>query len=452
MATDRLPGAEVTIVNDTGIIAPPLFERYPVYIGVGDPYKQITDYEMTKGADSGADTIPTVSTVHSIVSAGDLPGISGYTAGVDYTLVGNTVNWLGASEPTSGDAYFITYTENRAASAYDPTLYFDENVVYANHGNKTRTDGNANDVSIAAYLGINAGAKGVFVAQLDPSAWVDKESPTNSELETAFIAMESKLKQIVGYKLLLVPMSSGTLNTTTAADIFFNHAVLASQPKNKQERSVIASLGLTSTYTDFTTFAVAYANERMIVPAAKLPISVSGETSTFDMRMASAALAGKLCSVGIGIEISDEILPNITFAENFTPPEQRFMRGRGVSVMKQASGVVRNIMAITTDTTNALTESLGVQDIKDYTKKYWREGLFAVYKNIPINADTIDDIYDSSEGVLNYLIGETIIAYWDTLAVSQDATEPRKVNVSARVQPAYGLQYLDIEFTFVLSP
>ena len=112
---------------------------------------------------------------------------------------------------------------------------------------------------------------------------------------------------------------------------------------------------------------------------------------------------------------------------------------------------LRNILAITTDTTSALTEALGVQDIKDYVKKYWREGLWAVYRNRKINPKLIRQIRTSSKNILDYLISEDIIAQWRNVSVTQDSTEPRQVNVTAQVQPAFGLQWMDITFTFVLS-
>jgi hypothetical protein len=448
----RVPGIIVRIVNDTGIIAPPIFERYPVYIGEGDPYRLITNLKLTRGTGS-SDAIPTVTSVNEIVSVGDLPGIAKYVAGTDYSLVGNTVNWTGgATVPTAGNDYYVTYTETRPASAYTPMLYFDENLIYTDHGNTTRTDGTINDVSVAGSLGINAGAGGVIIAQLDLSGAVDPDNPTNAELETAFIAMRDALDKITDYKLLLVPLSSGTLNTTSAANIFFNHAVIASEPEKKQERTVLAAMPMGTGYQAFATFAQSYAHERMVVPAIPDGTGqVVGFTGNHDTRFYNSVLAGKLCSVPIGREISDEILPNILFDDNYTPDELAYLVQRGVSPGKIRGEVVRNVMAITTDTTNALTESLGVQDIKDYVKKYWREGLWAVYKNAPINTGLLGQIEASSRAILSYLITQAIVADYQNISVTQDETEPRKVLVTGSIQPAYGMQWMDVTFTFVLS-
>ena len=448
----RIPGIIVRTVNDAGIITPPLFQRYPVYIGEGDPYRLVSNSQITRGAGAG-DTLPTVTTVNEIASVGDLPGIAGYIAGTDYSLVGNTVNWTGAaSEPAVGDTYYVTFTETRPASAYTPMLYLNENLIYADHGNGVRTDGSINDVSVGGALGLNAGALGVIIAQLNLSGAVDPDNPTNTELENAFIAMRDELDKITDYKLFLNPMSSGTLNTTSAANIFFNHAVLASQPANKQERTVIASLPQATGYQAAATFAQSYAHERMVVPVTPGAISqVVGYTGTYDTRFYASALAGKLCSVGIGIEISDEIIPNVLFEDNFTPAELNYLVQRGVSPAKITGEIVRNVMAITTDTTSALTESLGVQDVADYVKKYWREGLWNVFRNAPITQTLVGQVQAASTNILNSLVGDAIISQYKDISVSQDTTEPRQLNVTGKIQPAFGLQWMDVTFTFVLS-
>jgi hypothetical protein len=449
----RIPGIIVRVVNDTGVIVPSAFERYPVYIGEGDPYRLITNEKKTRGT-GDTDTLSTPTSAVSIVSVGDLPGKASYTATTDYTLSGNDIDWSGAaSEPIAGDSYYVTYTDSRPATAYEPILYLDENLVYADHGNRVRTDSTINDVSEAAHLGFTNGANGVIVLQLDLRSAVDPLSPTVGELETAFTVAITKLEEITDYKLFLVPMSSGTLSTTTAANLLFNHAVIASEPENKQERSVIAAQPKSTGYQTIATYAQSYAHERMIVPAVKnTTVTVVGHPdSTYDTRFYNAALAGKLCSVGIGREISDEIISGLTFENNYTPTELEYLVRRGVSPAKIKGEVVRNVLAITSNTTSALTESLGVQDISDYVKKFLREGLWAIYRNAPITDTLIGRVTFSTTKILRNLQSDNIINNSRNVSVNQDEVEPRQLNVSAQVQPAFGTQYMDVTFTFVIS-
>ena len=448
----KLPGIEVSIVNATDIVAPPVYERYPVYIGEGDPYRIVTNQEVVRSMGS-VDNLRSVTTINEITSVGDLPGIANYTGTTDYVLSGNTISWApGGDAPTLGDSFYVTFTETRPASAYVPSLYFDGNLVIANHGEKTRTNGNINDVVVGASLGLNAGSKGVIVAQLNLSGATDPDSPTNLELENAFIAMREEIDKITGYKLFLVPMSSGTLSTTTAASIYWNHAVLVSTPERKQERTVVMSLPKTTTYQVAATTAQTFANERMVVPyAADGETQVVGFTTIYDMRFGAATLAGLLCSGAIGQTFSEEVLPNMLISDNLNPAQNTYLVQRGVSPMSLSGTVVRVIMPITTDTTSALTEDLGVQDVSDYVKKYWREGLWDLYKNKKINANMISQVEASSRNILEYLQGQTIVDEWQNVSASQSTVEPRQINVTGQIKPAFSLQWMDITFTFVLS-
>lgn len=453
----QLPGIIVRVLNDTGIVAPPAYERYPVIVGAGDPYKEILTYPIEHGAGL-TDVLPTLTNVNQIVAVYRYGNFNTpYASWVgEYSLAGNTIDWTGATaEPTVGETYYVTYTESRAASSYEPILYFDENLIYEDHGSNTRLDGSINDVSVGASLALQAGARGVIVLQLDLAY-----SPTLSQIQNAFTNAVDKLETITDFKLFLVPMSSGTLNTTTAADILFNHATLASLPENKQERTVVASLPSGTSYTDAATFAQAYAHERMVVPfpyagqskvtgVSNLSATILG--TTYDSRFYSAAIAGKLCSADIGINISDEIIPNILVTGNYKPAVQTYLVQRGVGPAKIRGTVVRNVYIGTTDVTNALTEDLGVQDTKDYVKKYWREGLWPLFRNKPINSALLSSIDSASRSILDSLVDRSIIDQYKGVTITQDRLEPRKVLITGKIKPAFSLQFIDVTFTFVLS-
>ena len=449
---ERVPGIIVRIVNDTGIVAPPRFQRYPIYIGCGDPYNLVSNAKLTRGG-GASDLLPSVNTVESIVSVGDLPGIAKYVDAVDYILsAGNHIQWLGGTAPTVGHQYYCTYTETRSASAYQPMLYFDDNLVYLDHGGKIRIDGSVNDISMGSFLGFSSGAKGVMVLQLNEATWVDKYNPTVTELETAFLDAVEILETIIGYKLFLVGMSSGTLLTVPAGQILFNHAVLASEPENKQERTVIMPMPKNTSYTDYAAEAQAFRHNRMCIPAIPSTLQITGVTGSFDDRYYCAGLAGLLCSGAIGDTFSGEIVAGVVFNDNFRPGELDFLVQNGVSPAQSQASVVRNVMAITTDTTNALTEDLGVQDCSDYTKKYIREGLQVLYKNIPINSTMLGNVNGSLISILENLCSTNVLSKFDpNCSVTQDIVEPRKLKVTGRAMPAFREQWMDISFTFVLS-
>ncbi|MFA5132670.1 MAG: DUF4815 domain-containing protein [Candidatus Paceibacterota bacterium] len=450
---ERVPGVITTITDDTGRIVPPTFRRYVTIIGVGDAYKLIQNRRMVRGAGTN-DAIPTVTQVNTIVSVGDLPGISKYIDGADYQLSGDEVEWLaGGDEPGAGDAYYLTFTETRPASAYQPILYFNDNLAIANHGNVLMTTGQINDVTKGVQLALENGGKGVIALQLDLRAAVNPNAPTGQELENAFLACIDKLERITDAKLLMVGMSSGVMQTVTAANILYSHAILASQPERKQWRTVMMAMPAGTSYLEFVAAQAAYANSRMVVPAIPTNLSMPGLLGTYDSRYYCAALAGKLLSGGVGDTYYDEIISGITFGDsyNYTPDELEYLVQHSVSPAKSLSGVVRNVAAFTTDGTSALTEDLGVQDIKDYTAYAWNKKLWEVFRNKRSAIGLAGEIKSASENFLDTFIDKGTIANHRNVAAYQDITEPRKYRVTGQILPVFGVGWMDVDFVFFMS-
>jgi hypothetical protein len=461
----QLPGVIVRVINDTGIVAPPAYERYPVIVGGGDPFKEILTQPIVRGA-GVADNLPTLTNVNQIIGAYK-PGNYNYEYALwvgNYSLVSDTIDWTGTTPgtdaPELNETYYVTYTEARAASAYDPLLYFDGNLIYEDHGRANTLDNTLNDATIGGILALGAGARGVIVLQLDYSSAVDPYNPTPTEEQNAYLAAIEKLETITDFKLFLVPMSTRMLTSTTAASLLFSHACLASLPENKQERTVVASLPAGTDYADAATYAQAFSHERMVVPFPYQGYSkitgVEGLTATqlttsYDARYYSAAVAGKLCSADIGINISDEIISGVNATGNYKPAVLTYLVQRGVGPAKLRGTTTRNVYIGTSDTTNALTEDLGVQDTKDYVKKYWREGLWPLFRNKPINDALLASIKSASTGILDSLKERNIVDAYANVSVRQDSLEPRKVYITGKIKPAFSLQFIDVTFTFVLS-
>jgi len=437
--SNRLPGVIVRIVPDAGIVSLPLFERYPVIMGGGETELLVSDENVIRG--TGVLDPLTKTPVFRIISIGDLPGVPKYDEGIDYVLTGNSVDWTpGAQKPITGNRYYVTYTHTPVASTYEPMLYFDENLIYVDHGQKTKVDGNINPIVNGASIAFQSGARGVIVVQRDPTIY---------SLDDAYLAMVEKLKKLERMKLFLVPMDvGGTINA-----ILFNHCVLSSTPENAQERTLIVSSPMGTTRDQFIAAAISYRNLRAVVPAAYLgEVMVTGfGTTLYDQVYLSAACGGLLCSGDIGMTYTDEVLAGITLNGDFTIDERRLLVGNGVSPVTQRGEVVRWVFPITTDPTSAFTEDLGVQDISDFTKKTWREKLWDQFRNAPITPATIGSMVTFSKSVFDRMIQDGYITGYKSISIMQDQHEPRQINVRGKVQPTWRAQFFDVEFVFTAT-
>jgi len=453
---DRLPGVIVKITAETGVVVPRTYERFPVIIGQGETELLIENEAVLHTGVGSADVLQRTP-VHRVISIGDIPNQSKYTSPHDYSLVGNTIDWSASGdEPSSGSIYYVSYTTEVPATAYTPTLYFDENLIFPTHGNRVRVDGSINPVVVGSNLAFLSGALGVIVAQLDLRSAVDPAHPTGQEIEDAYTdattGIIEKLEKITDFKLFLVPLDAGLLGTQYANDLLFNHAVVASLPENKQERTVIAAVETGTTAAQFEALAQNYANERMVVPAAPNgEVSVSGFSGTYDQTYLSAGFAGLLCSRGIGRAVTDQVVRNVGLVDDFTPRQMRDFVRVGVSPFTTRDTLTRAVFPITTDTTNSVVEDLAVQDIADYTRRTWREVLQRNFIGIPITASTPQVLEAASRTILDDMISNGILADYEDIRAVQDASEPRLIEIYGRVKPAFPLQFIDVNFVFTGS-
>ena len=437
---ERVPGIIVKIVPDTGIVAPPLFERYPLIIGSGETELPVYDEAVTRAAYGELDALSKTG-VNRVIQIGDIPGSSKYEEGVDFVLTGDEIDWTpGGIEPAAGAIYYVTYTYDLPlATAFEPTLYFDENMLYADHGQKTLVAGGINPLTVAADISLQAGAKGVVVAQLNPA---------DGTLVQQYDAVIEKLEKIVGMKLFIVPLD---VNSQVNSNIF-NHCVVSSVASRKQERTMFVASAKGTSYTTFRNLPALYRNGRAVVPLCyNGEITISGFTGTYDQVYIGAAIAGLLCSVEIGAGVSDSPLPGFQCVGDYTPVQYDILVQAGGSPVSSGGGIPRLVMAITTDTSNAINEDLGVQDIADYTKKYWRERLWEIYKNARITANFGSSLVSTSRTMLERLLSDNVIAGYKDISAVPDSVEPRKWKMYGKIKPMFTFQWMDVEFVFVAS-
>jgi hypothetical protein len=436
---ERAPGVIVTVVPDVALVAPPLYERYPCIIGAGEIELPVYDERVTRSVYGSTDAL-SHSGVNRVLQIGDIPGSSKYVEGVDFVLSGDLIDWSpGGAEPAAGADYYITYTIDPPASTYQPKLYFDGNQIVSEHGNRTKVAGGINPVVVASLGAIDSGARGVYVLQLDPSF---------GSIENQYLDAIDKLETIQDVKLFVVPLDVNSAVT----EALFNHCVIFSQPERKQERTLIVPVAKNTDYATFRNMPAMFKNKRAVIPACyNAEVTVTGFTATYDQVYASAAFAALWCSGPVGQTYSDISMSGFQCVGDFSSPQIDTLVGLGCSPIKSGRGIPRLVMGITTDTSNAVNEDLGVQDIEDYVKKYWREGLWNTYKNARIVPGFANQLVSSSEGMLERLISDKIVTGYADISAVQDVVEARKFKMYGKIQPTFSLQWIDITWVFTAS-
>lgn len=507
----RLPGIEVEIVADAGLIQPIGTERFPAIIGIGD--KEIVSRVnfLVKRGTGTDDDLP--EKVESLFQIGKAPGITQYsTIAGDFEIVSkldadgdpiSSIRWLGTagnpSQPAAGQNYYVSWTIAMPSSAFTSQLYLDEQEMLRELGGESMFSANTliNPLVAAARLALRQGAPGVYVTQLDfrgehssivPSAssgWVNPLDPTGGELDVAYEAAVYELDKVEMFKLFVCPLDPAsypdsidpTHRRSMAEDNnarWFVHVNIASAPDEGRERTLFGVMPQGTVLETLLDTATAYrqtsspqtgisGGARFALPASKgeTPDEACSVQITVNSRVGnvvplgylSAATAGVLCANEIGAPNNSAPIGGVTLLGNWTLPEARILRGGGVMPFKTRQGLTTLLMPITVDTTSAFTEDLSVQDIADYLRAFVRIRLFDLYRNTKITSSTTGAIEASVRSLLDGLVANNILVSYDPASIKavQRKDEPRLIELRGTVKPAFPLRFINAKFVFTAA-
>lgn len=499
---NRLPGIVVTIEPDVGIIGPAGFERFPCIVGYGDieiPKERalaITRNATASGSWKTATQDALTESVATVYQSGRSPGLTHYRQPTDFVVVdgedadGNPISLIdwadGSTVPDADAVYYVSYTVQMPSTAFEPTLYLDEDLLVRERGAEVifSDENEINPLVTASRLAFAQGAPGVIVTQLDflgfnsPSdedaAWENPLDPNGADMATAYSIAIGKVDKIEEFKLFLVPLdpstnpSDSTKNFPGGADQnarWHDHAILASDPEEGRERTLLAAIPIGTTLDGLRNIAQAYKDtgggQRFVVPGVKgrnsdeaSSVSISIESvngAVVPTTFLNAIMAGLLTGSPIGAPNNNAPVSNVALFDDWTIPEARVLRGDGVVPYKTRSGRVRMVIPITSDTTNAFTEDLSLQDIADYLRAFIRVKLFDQFRNVNITGDTEGAIVAALSSLLNGLVLDQILVGFTGIQANQRTDEPRKIDVRGKAKPAFPLRWIDVDLEFTAT-
>lgn len=500
---NRLPGIVVTISPDVGIIGPAGFERFPFIIGRGDieiakeRSLAVSRNATASGSWKTATQDALSEEVATVYQAGRASGLTHYRSPVDFAVVdgedadGNPISLIdwdgGVNVPDADAVYYISYTVQMPPSAFDPTLYLDEDLLIRERGGEVifSDETMMNPLVAAARLAFRQGAPGVMVTQLDflgfnasvdsiDAQWVDPLDPTGDEMAAAYSIAIGKADKIEEFKLFVVPLDPSSHPTDDTKDFplgadqnarWHDHCVQASSPEEARERTLMAAIPIGTGLEGLRDIALTYKDtgggSRFVVPGAKG--KTSAERSAVGISIESlvgeivpttflnAITAGLLTGSPIGAPNNNAPISGVSLLDDWTIPEARTLRGGGVIPFKTRVDRVRMVIPITCDTTNAFTEDLSLQDIQDYLSSFIRVKLFDQFRNVSITGDTEGAIVAALTSLLDGLIIDRIIVGFSDIAAKQRTDEPRKIDVRGKVKPAFPLRWLDVDLEFTAT-
>ena len=182
---------------------------------------------------------------------------------------------------------------------------------------------------------------------------------------------------------------------------------------------------------------------------------------TLNNAFVAAALAGKVCGTEswsapvTGSQLSSFSIPDELWNES----EKNILASAGVTVVESRNSFVTIRHALTTDMTSADTSEISVVSLLDRVRKVTRDQLTARFlgKGLTIDDALLGSIEAAVGTIWTGLIDDDEIAAYGTtnnpitgeipIAVTQDASEPRRIHVVGSVSPLYPVTWIDVDLT-----
>lgn len=187
--------------------------------------------------------------------------------------------------------------------------------------------------------------------------------------------------------------------------------------------------------------AVYFYPDQIVVQAGTDNVLIDG------FYLAAAAAGFESADVRIENPLTNKVLSGFTILRNkqFSTVTLEQLANAGVSTLQPVAGGGRVVWGITTSQSGFPEEQeISVVFIRDRVAKIMRAG-FAGFIGNPITADTAAILNTRAVVLLNSLVSQGILTAFKDLSVQQDDVDPRQFDVSVRVAPTYGLNWVYIK-------
>lgn len=449
----RSPGVRIEDLPNQALAAQPGGVRIPAVVGTGATTTLVPNVPLTKGTADGTDTIvnPLNTTVLEVTAISDVPGLSQYKQGTDFTIINNNIVWAPAgSEPSTGATYYVSYTKAKPSSSYNtPDLWFSLKDVRDAFGPELK-NGIVNPITNAAAMAFRNGAASVMIVQATTGS--------NTDLQTAIDAL-----QLSDIDVIVAPQATNS----TLQNYLKTHVITQSAPSIKHERMAVMAPtldGLSPSISEQTGRADGMADRRIVLvspPAVILTLKDSATNQDTDVLVSSgyaaAGFAGLMTNANFdpAEPLTRKSVSGLKTLSNFNylPSQMDVLAARGITVLESINDAIRVRHALTTGTGNINDLTVSVVLIIDNIRKDVRSALEREFIGTKILASTPSAVATKIKALLDTKVNDKIIVDYDegSIAVTQDLTDPRTLKVSFAVAPVYPLEFIDVVFSLFVA-
>ncbi len=379
------------------------------------------------------------SDVLEILSVGDRPFSSDYKEGVDFQLINDTIDWsLSGNEPNVQSKYYVRYKYKKTITDYNPQVLFTPDDAVSLFGEE-KSD---NPLMIAINVYFENGVAPLIAVQTEGSTIQDYKN-----------AIDKLVQDVQG----IDPTHIIVLNTDDQIHTYLlNHVETMSDMNHKKERRAIISTPVNYDDGSMKSKAEAMSSSRIIyIPQwakRNLLSATTGEYEDFTLtgNYIASAVVGKLIS-----RRYEESLTNVAISgfselvKKYGEEEADLLAEKGILLLYSKGGAIKIRHDITTSTATPEENQWSIGEITDYLIKNMRDVLDKQWIGKPIyGKDSVRAVKTTVEAVLDKMIENTVITDYDSVSVTQNSTDKRRLDVKFNFAPVYPLMWIFVNFGY----
>jgi len=429
----------------------------PVLIGTWDTHTKTKSDTITRGS-TNSDLVK-LNGQNINVSQVDLTrgsavsedGTVTYTITTDFTLGddgnGNLqITWQTGKGPNQGQKYIVYFYLKKSTNDYKPKFFYSTQTEEAyNFLGEVNTS-----ITYSLPLGFS-----IAIANGASSVWcISWKDINNVKRNVSDILIELQtLKNPDGsypYSIVFLGgyMSGQTSDLTfTEVSSIINHVKQMSSVDEQKERIVIfgPSAGVTENENNYRTTISELKDRRVIYCyPANVKVTVGSTLVTVGGYYLGAAIAGLIDSLTMNTPITGQIITGFNeIVDSLLRVQKNIIAAAGCFIVEDNFRIRH---ALTTDQTNPISGELKITRVIDYIMRLMRNSLIA-FVNQPYSPGLLSTIAMSVKLILTQLTNLNILVDYRDINVVRNENDPRQVDVSFGIRPAFDINWIYVKFT-----
>lgn len=358
-------------------------------------------------------------------------------AGTDYTINGNTIQFLSTNNVTQGGPFTLTY-QYVDQNYFSPLAYTTSSAVEQYYGTAFATNGAVNNLISAAAVNCFNGGTTTLIIQPFFTGTVPSQLPTGvTSIPDLSQAMQNLM--VRDDVNIIVPVGCTQTQLTTIAGI-----VTAPTADEEPKQAMFAIDSGSPTISDLTAFAQSLNSAQIMLIGNVTATSTAG--ASVPPSMYACTLAGLNETLPFYQTMTHQTVPGFALDRQYTPAQMNTLASNGITIITALGGVNKVRQSLCT---------LQAQDAIDWDYGTVLNYLYIQCKTLldqyigkPQTTGILNAADGTMQGFLNTLVSNNVLADYKNLTVTYSTTQMGTMLVSFDAAWLSPINYIRVNFNF----